>query len=73
MAPKSKIKRWGNSLGVVLPKAYVEEEGLREGEVVEVTVKKVSDVRSIRGKYPFKNLQHEKDEMRRGWASDAET
>ena len=67
MNTKAKIKCWGNSLGIVLPKALVDEEGIKEGEEVEVTVRKVSDVRSLRGKYPFKNLQHEKDEMKRGW------
>jgi antitoxin component of MazEF toxin-antitoxin module len=51
----------------VLPKTLVEEEGLKEGEEVEVTVRKVSDVRRLRGKYPFKDLQLEKDEMKRGW------
>jgi antitoxin component of MazEF toxin-antitoxin module len=67
MNAKTKVKCWGNSLGVVLPKALVDEEELKEGEEVEITVHKVSDVRSLRGKYPFKDLQHEKDEMKRGW------
>lgn len=31
---KSRIKRWGNSCGVLLPKAIVEREGLEEGEKV---------------------------------------
>ena len=73
MLTKSKVKRWGNSLGVVLPKTLVEEEGLREGEEVEVMVRKVSDVHALRGKYPFKDLQHEKDEMKRGWKRFAES
>lgn len=67
MVVKTKIRCWGNSLGVVLPKALVDEEELKEGEEVEITVHKVSDVRSLRGKYPFKDLQREKDEMKRSW------
>ena len=67
MNAKTKVKCWGNSLGIVLPKALVDEEELKEGEEVEVTVRKVSDVRSLRGKYPFKDLQHEKNEMKHGW------
>ena len=67
MNTKAKVKCWGNSLGIVLPKALVDEEELREGEEVEITVRKISDVRSLRGKYPFKNLQQEKEEMKRGW------
>ena len=67
MNTKAKVKRWGNSLGIVLPKTLVEEEGLKEGKEVKVTVRKVSDVRSVRGKYPFKDLQHDKEEMKRDW------
>ena len=67
MNAKTKVKCWGNSLGIVLPKALVEEEGLKEGEEVEVTVRKTSDVRTLRGKFPFKDLQREKEEMKRGW------
>ena len=67
MNTKTKVKCWGNSLGIVLPKALVEEEGLKEGEEVEVTVRKTSDVRTLRGKFPFKDLQLEKEEMKHGW------
>jgi antitoxin component of MazEF toxin-antitoxin module len=67
MNAKAKVRCWGNSLGIVLPKALVDEEELKEGEEVEVTIRKVSDVRSLRGKYPFKNLQNEKEEMKRSW------
>ena len=67
MTTKAKVKCWGNSLGVVLPKALVEEEELREGEEVEITVRKLSDVRQLRGKYPFKDLQAEKQKMKSGW------
>ncbi len=67
MNAKTKVKCWGNSLGVILPKALVDQEELTEGEEVEITVHKLSDVRSLRGKYPFKKLQPEKDEMKRDW------
>ena len=67
MNTKAKVKCWGNSLGVVLPKALVDEEDLKEGEEVEITVRKLSDIRQLRGKYPFKDLQNEKDQMKRGW------
>jgi antitoxin component of MazEF toxin-antitoxin module len=67
MGTKTKVRCWGNSLGIVLPKALVEQEELKEGEEVEVTVQKTSDIRTLRGKYPFKNLQQEKTKMKRGW------
>ena len=67
MMSKSRLKRWGNSFGVLIPKALVEQEGLKEGEEVEISVRRVEDIRSLRGKYHFKDLQHEKNEMKRGW------
>jgi antitoxin component of MazEF toxin-antitoxin module len=67
MISKSKLKRWGNSFGVLIPKALVEQEGLKEGEEVEISVRRLADIRALRGKYRFKDLQHEKNEMKRGW------
>jgi len=64
---KSKLKRWGNSYGVVVPKEIVEKEGLKEGELVEISVRRAADVRRLFGRYPFKDLQTQKDAMREGW------
>ena len=35
-----KLKKWGSSIGLVLPKKAVEKEGLKEGETVKVLVLK---------------------------------
>ena len=67
MQGKSRLKRWGNSFGVVVPKEIVEKEGLKEGEEVEISVRKASDIKQLFGKYPFKNLQLQKQRMRKGW------
>ncbi len=67
MQAKSKLKKWGNSYGVVVPKEIVEKEGLREGEVVEISVRKATEVNRLFGRYPFKDLQSQKDAMRKGW------
>lgn len=67
MQTKSKLKKWGNSYGVVVPKEIVEKEGLREGEVVEISVRKAAEVERLFGRYPFKDLQSQKDAMRKGW------
>jgi len=37
---KTKLKRWGNSFGVVVPISYVEEEGAKEGDEVVILMKK---------------------------------
>lgn len=50
-----------------MPKELVRREGLREGEEVEVQVRRVSDIRALRGRFPIKELQKAKEEMRKGW------
>ncbi len=35
---RTQISKWGNSLGVRIPKAYAKEVGLAEGATVEVKV-----------------------------------
>ncbi len=67
MQAKSKLKRWGNSYGVIVPKEIVENEGLKEGELVEISVRRAEDVSRLFGKYPFKDLQAQKEAMRKGW------
>lgn len=67
MQGKSKLKKWGNSYGVVVPKEIVEKEGLKEGELVEISVRKAADVSHLFGRYPFNDLQTQKEEMRKGW------
>lgn len=67
MQAKSKLKRWGNSYGIVVPKEIVEKEGLKEGELVEISVRRAVDVRRLFGKYAFENLQSQKEAMRKGW------
>ncbi len=64
---KSKLKRWGNSFGVLIPKEMVEKEGLKEGEEVQVSVTKTSDIKHIFGRYPFSDLQKQKEKMKDGW------
>jgi antitoxin component of MazEF toxin-antitoxin module len=64
---KARLKKWGNSLGVVIPKEAAERNGLRAGEEVEIMVTKVSDFTELRGKYPIKDLQAAKEEMMKAW------
>ncbi len=64
---KARLKKWGNSLGVVIPKEAAEKNGLHVGEEVELRLTKLSDVTELKGKYPVENLQAAKEEMRKGW------
>ena len=61
------LRRWGNSLGIVIPKDVVVREGLKEGDELEVKIRRIPSLKSLFGKYRFKNLQEIKDELRKGW------
>lgn len=53
---KTKLKKWGNSFGEVVPISSVEEEGAKEGDEVIVLMKKEKNnvLRETFGKYKFK-------------------
>ncbi len=60
----TKVKRWGNSFGIVLPMKIVEKENLKEGVEIKVTIEtkdktKVKDVFGIL-KEELKNVDTEK-------------
>jgi len=61
-------RKWGNSLGITLPKELVDEEHIQENQRIIVEVKQVVDVRSLRGLIKFKKSAQEiKEEMRKSW------
>lgn len=68
MAIRTIVRKWGNSLGVVIPSEEVSREGLHEDDEVEVVIRKALDIRELFGKYKFRDLQKLKQELREGWA-----
>ena len=68
MATEVVIKKWGNSMGVVLPKDLVETQGLEENEKVFITVIKEGDLSDIFGSLKLGvPVQKLKDMVRKGW------
>ncbi|MDP2973740.1 MAG: AbrB/MazE/SpoVT family DNA-binding domain-containing protein [Candidatus Diapherotrites archaeon] len=55
------VRKWGNSLGVTLPRQLVEAEGIRNEErlVIEVNKKKMAKVKDLLG-------------LAQGWQIDAQ-
>ena len=56
---KAKIKRWGNSFGIVIPKEIVNREGLEEDHEVFITVQPkryttVGDLMELAKKFKLK-------------------
>jgi len=62
-------KRWGSSIGIILPKAIIEENKIRENDKIIVEIKKKALAGELFGKFPNwkKSTQEIKDEMRKGW------
>ncbi len=67
MAIRTVMRKWGNSLGVVIPREEATKEGLKENDEVEIVIRKAVDIRQLFGRYKFRDLQSLKDEMREGW------
>jgi len=61
-------RKWGNSIGITLPKEMVEKEKIRENDKIVVEIKKVSSLKALFGTMKSKkSTQQIKDEMRKGW------
>ena len=68
MVIQTKIKKWGNSVGVVLPKIVVERENLKENDAVFIDIVKESDISDLFGSLKRKmSGQKFKDMAREGW------
>lgn len=65
----ARVRKWGNSLGIVLPKDFSETKRLNEGDEVFISeVVKVTDLSDVFGKVKTGRTGQEfKDEARKGW------
>ena len=68
MEASGKARKWGNSLGIVLPNEFVKSENIEEGDEV-VVQKKKPDITALRGilKGAKMTAQEFKDEARKTW------
>ena len=63
------VKKWGNSLGIILPKELVEEEHIKQNDKIKVEVKKRPKGKDVWGLVPGWKIdaQKAKDEVRKMW------
>ncbi len=67
------VKRWGSSMGVVIPKEIVKSQGLKEGDEIVINVFKKGDLTDIFGTLKTKLTgQQLKDLSRRDWESSSD-
>jgi antitoxin component of MazEF toxin-antitoxin module len=78
MAAKVKVraKRWGSSLGFIIPNDIVKEQKIKEGDELEIELQKVSNIEKLfgiaHGKRPAGlTTQEIKDELRAGWHNES--
>ncbi len=68
MATRATVKKWGNSIGIILPKELVEKEKLKEKDKILVEVVKEADLTKVFGSLKRKMSGQEfKDLVREGW------
>ena len=67
MVIQTKLRRWGNSIGIVIPNEFLREKNLKEGEEVVINIEKKESIRNIFGSLKnWKiNAQKVKDEIRK--------
>ncbi len=62
------VKKWGNSMGIILPKELVKKEHLKENEKVIIEIVKEANLKKIFGSLKRKiSGQEFKDLVREGW------
>lgn len=72
---KVKAKRWGSSLGFIIPNEVVREQKIREGDELEIELQKMTDIERLFGiahgkRRPGMTTQKIKDGLRGGWHDD---
>lgn len=66
---KTKVRKWGSSVGIVIPKEVAEARGVKPGDEVLAEIRKISNIREIFGSLSDwkRPTQQIKEEARRGW------
>lgn len=66
---QTKIREWGNSFGIVIPKELIIKEGFKVNDNVTVCITKKRNLSDFfgKGKGLIKDPQKEKDEARKSW------
>ncbi|MEK6917979.1 MAG: hypothetical protein AABW51_03455 [Nanoarchaeota archaeon] len=69
MATEVIVKKWGNSMGIILPKELVEKEQLRENKKIFIDIIKEADFSDIFGLVKNRKMsgQKMKDISRKEW------
>lgn len=68
MAAEVEVRKWGNSMGVILPKKLVTARGLKQHDRILIDVVRKADLTKFFGSFRTeKSGQQFKDMVRKGW------
>ena len=68
MATEVILRKWGNSIGIILPKELIEKKNLREKDKILVEIVKEADLTKVFGSLKRKiSGQEFKNLARKGW------
>ena len=68
MAIQTTVKKWGNSMGGVLPRDLVKNKELKENDIVIINVVKEADLKNLFGSLKRKMSGQEfKNIVKEGW------
>lgn len=70
MAVEVKLKKWGNSMAVIVPSRLIEEKNLKENDSLVLEIVKKADLSEVFGSLKSKkrlNGQEFKEMIREGW------
>jgi len=76
MEVKTRARKWGSSLAVIIPKEIAKERKIEENSEIVITIERAKPRAGVLfGKFPRLkrwSTQELKDEARRGWESDSD-
>ena len=72
MAIEVKVKKWGNSMGVIIPSEVIEASNLRENDSICLTIVKKANFSDVFGMIKDRKMSGQafKDMVRAGWESE---
>lgn len=72
MAIETRLKKWGNSMAVIVPSQLIKQKKLRENDKIMIEVVKKADLSDIFGMIKERKMsgQKMKDMARREWESE---
>ena len=65
---RTEVKKWGHSLGIIIPTVIAKKLALNEHEKIEVKLKKTGHIMELFGALKFKEPTEKiKKELKEGW------